>query len=127
MTSEIIKNQDLRAASFLPLKKTHIQVEIIVNLLVNSIKNEKPITEKDIISAYIDWRIAHGKKLIKRIYNGWEWKLNGHNGEWTYFEVSKDEFAELYKTPGLARHWFKVNLGAAIIQGKILAIPVIEL
>ena len=123
----IIKDSHLQVASFVPPNRIYSQTRVIIQMLIDSVKNGKPITKEDITNAYIDWKVSEGKKLIDKVYNGWEWKEKGFNYQYSYIEVSKEKYATLYETPGNARNWFKSNLGAAIISGKILAIPIIEI
>lgn len=126
METGLVKSSDLRAATFNSGRSTK-QVDIIVNLIKSSIEGEKKIDSDDIISAYIDWVLLTGKQLKEQIYNGWNWRENGYSREYTYQEVSREKYSTLWSTKTKARQWFRSNLGSAIIQGKLLAIPVIEI
>lgn len=120
---EILKTADYPVANFAATTpKCSYQVELIVKLLIASVQDKKPITISD----------------IQDIYAQYAMKASRHNTHWRVF-YDKDgkrqceylktlqEWREYYATASKARGWFKANLGAAILSGRILAIPVIEM
>jgi hypothetical protein len=117
--------RQLSAASFKNNDRSTKQVDLIVDLLTNSIKENRQITIEDIIETFLVWKEQVGKKLILAQWNSGYQERNEHH--YKYKEVSKKEFAQHWETKQKARNWFKTNLGAAIIRGKILAIPVIDI
>lgn len=117
--------RQLLPASFKNNDRSTRQVDLIVQLLADSIRNNKQITIDDIIETFLTWKKEVGKKLILHEWNSGYQERNEYH--YKFREVSKEEFAAHWETKQKARNWFKNNLGAAIIRGKILAIPVIDI
>lgn len=104
-----------KASSFSVASRTgEVQSKIIVTLLSDAIKKERSITREDIMKAHTDYIFYTADFYFQRIptYNG----------------LQRKKVHKRFYTPNWskAHQWFKSNLGAAIIKGKILAIPVID-
>jgi hypothetical protein len=97
-------------------------VKLVVGLIKECVEQKKPITREDIIKIYTEFYIKTGKKFKEYEWLGW---TNTPQERW--FEVDRDRFSKHWKTSNNAKQWFKNNLAAAIIAGKLLVIPVIEI
>lgn len=117
--------RQLTPASFKNNDRTTKQVDMIVDLLQTSIKEQRQITLDDIIKTYVNWREKNGREFYKEVFNH-GWKEKGEH-YYKYPRITRKEFSELPETKMTARNWFKNNLGSAIIRGKVLAIPVINI
>lgn len=52
---------------------------------------------------------------------------NRYVNKWRYFDEPKvQKWRDEYNIKMQARQWFKTNLGAVILKGKVLILPVIE-
>jgi hypothetical protein len=116
MGSEIEIQSKLQPASFVDRKKSLSDgQEHLMKLLVERISNKQPITQEDIVECYFKVASKDGETI----------RVRGCFGS-PYFYCN-----QLEKDSSLARSranmWFKQNLGACIIKGKLLVIPVIEL
>jgi len=124
--TNLAKNTEIRAVSFSANTRNTPQIQLVIKLIKSSIADSRPITIDDIIATYIAWRLKYsGKKLTKEIYvgnKGGHWREN-----YAHVEVETEEYAKLYGTKLLARQWFKSNLASAIIKGRLLVIPVIDI
>lgn len=122
--TEIIKHTELKAASFHNgIVKLDVQVSLIIKLLMTSINENKALSKEDIINCYLDFSFRDGRETIYRKgldTSNW----GGRNGIVTK-DYLKNEIP-LY-TEHLALDWFRKHLGSAILKGKLLAIPIIEL
>jgi hypothetical protein len=120
---EIAKPGKFQAVSFSnDRNRDIIQHKIIIRLLNNSIKEQRQITIIDIVNAYVEWRfygieVMHG---FKKVYNELGWKFEP-------ITTTPEDFRNEWNINTKAKGWFKNNLGGAIIKGKILAIPIIEI
>lgn len=120
---ELQKISNITPASFITNnKEDSLQIKLILHLLKNSIKNGIPITLEDIRNTHAEYAM-----LSRRNGSGWNWFIN-EKGEKIWRQAkSKEEWVNSYSTSRLSILWFKNNLGAAILKGRILAIPVIEI
>lgn len=133
MNNELSKQSDIKAVSFKANTRTTPQIQLVIGLIKESIEKSKPITKDDIIDIYIQWRLTTRNKLtLQKLshtesrYNEY-WKKFMDYGVYKLYEVSAEEYAKSYHAGILARQWFKGNLASAIIRGKLLVIPVIEI
>jgi hypothetical protein len=121
--TDILRQSDLKAASFCNGIKRHNQTFLIVELIKKSIAESRQITIQDIINVYLDNKFpASYSSAI-----GW-WEDS--NGKWVHYYCSRETFVRYKNNNHLeekARGWFMQNLGAAIIKGKLLVIPIIEI
>lgn len=99
--------------------RTFLQTEYIVHLLKRGIDEQRILTREDIIDCYVSFYFHGKEKLVRR--------------EWNYFErkeventYTPEEFRAKLYAPSVIQ-WFKNNLGAAILKGRILAIPLIDI
>lgn len=120
---EIQKISDLKPASFsMSGRNDSLQVKLIVELINDSIKNEKPITLDNIRNAHAEYSMN-----AKRNGTGYGWHTNADGKKQWRRSISKDEWLNCHCCPSLSITWFKNNLGAAIMKGRLLAIPVIDI
>lgn len=125
MTYEIQNISSLQPANFSIMKdNSSLQITLIVNLLSDSIKNQQPICKSDVINTYVEWKFTskEGVYIEKDV-------KDPITGTWSYpyVKVDKEEYRSHWRTVTLAKQWFKSNLGAAIIKGRLLVIPIIDL
>ncbi len=126
MTGESIevelKSYGLPTVSFINSSdKNTFQIELILRLIMKSINNKKPITVFDIQDIYTDYCIKakrHRTNYANRFING-KWEC--------YAFQTREDWQEYYCTTTRAVVWFKSNLGAAILKGKLIVIPIIEI
>ena len=100
--------------------RSKLQTTCIVNLLKTGINDCRVISRSDIVDCYVDYKFHNIEVLEMREWDCWQKKevLNRYTRE--TFRKQK-----CYEPTVIA--WFKNNLGSAILKGRILAIPVIEL
>ena len=124
METEIIKHQELKPVPFTGgLVKLEAQTELVLKLLSNAIKEDRPITKEDIIDCYLDFIFYGDRKTVYR--SGLDSsKWGGHNGVFTREELKTDR---QWYCERLSMNWFRLHLGSAILKGKLLAIPIIEI
>lgn len=133
MDTNITRQSDIKAVSFSGSSRLTIQIKLVVDLIKSSIDKNSPITKEDITSIYIDWRIAAKKGLTKQVISHYESRFNEYHGKyfdhavWKHTEATREGFTAQWDTQYLARQWFKNNLAAAIIKGKLLVIPIIDI
>lgn len=101
-----------------PTDRSAFQTSIILAVLNRAIKTSTPVSKNDIISAYKTAKFKGKPYLVVCT----KWDKNAQR--WIYEKQSINEYSVWYND---ALQWFKSNLGAAIIKGKVLAIPVIEI
>lgn len=122
MQCAIQKQSDLKPApfdsSFSRLTKGQT---LLLNMIRKHIDENKPITREDIAECYGE---AMGTKELM--------EYEGHydeNGKWqsrfyrAMVDVSKDEHRKKWRS----LQWFKLNIGACIMKGKLIVLPVIEI
>lgn len=124
--NDIVKHSGLKPASFSTPSRGTLQIEMIVDLLKSSIENGKQISIDDIIETYMNWKEKVGREFTKEVWNGAGAYSRGLPN-YSHVVVTRDEYKKQYGVSMQARNWFKSNLGSAIIKGKILAIPIINL
>lgn len=120
--SNIIAQSELRPASFCNGIQRESQTNLIVDLIVNCIKENRIITLDDILNC---WFRADKRQSI----NGWGIDKNGDKKYTFYYPYEREEILKYCRPQAetRAKQWFMNNLGAAIIKGKLLVIPVISL
>lgn len=134
MNTNIARQSDIKAVSFSGRNNTTPQIKLVIDLIKESIASNNPITKEDIIRIYIDWRLTTRNSILslekfshtEAKYNEYWKKITDHS-VYKYFEVSREEYAKHWGTANLARGWFKNNLASAIIKGKLLVIPIIDI
>lgn len=120
---DIYFNPNLRPASFVNGIQRYNQTFLIVKMITKCIKEEKRITLNEIVECYLEQMFPseHSTKLgyyptgDGRVYHGY---------------IKRDLFVKergLNNLDAKAKGWFMVNLGAAIIKGKLLVIPIIDI
>lgn len=123
--NEVQKISDLKPISFgTDIRFMPPGVKHIVVLLTNSIKNSTQITRTDILNCYVDFVLETKCKLTKEVYVG---RNEAGYSVWDTLEITKEEWCNLYGKKTQSLTWFQSNLGRAIVRGKILAIPIIEI
>lgn len=125
MDNQLNKLSNARAVSFIDKARSTPQETIIIDLIKLSIENNKPITQDEIIEAYVTWKEAKDGILIEKTYL--HHNPGSYHISWEKKEITRNEFAALWATKIQARTWFKSNLTGAIIKGKLLVIPIIEI
>jgi hypothetical protein len=116
---ELIKQSELKPASFQNrTDRTLLQTELILELLTKGIKENKVIDRDDIINCYVKYVFREGRVVTIQKMQDWKW---------VDLIVDEEDFKKEYWTKSKALNWFKCNLGAAILKGRILAIPVIDI
>lgn len=117
-------NTNLEAPNFscdIRKPKDSLQITLIVRLLTDCLKNKTPITITKVMDTYAEWQ-ATAKSHIYCM------RAVHENGETKHIRIkTKEDYLKYYVNPFNSRGWFKMNLGAAILKGKILAIPIIEI
>lgn len=119
---DIQKISPLTPVNFNGIKNNDsFSVQLIIELLSKSIQESIPITIDDIRSLYIEYSMT-----VKRHRSGLIWKQD-ENGKFCYqYAKTKEEWLR-WGSKRRAITWFKQNLGSAILKGRILAIPIIEI
>ena len=99
------------------IKLTEAQIQLLI-FLKERIKSNLPINKDDILEFYLKYvKKKEGENEAKQKWNGTEW----------YYVTVYTTFRSKWNIKTQAINWFKNNLGAVIIKGKILIIPTIEL
>jgi hypothetical protein len=112
-------NIPLTPASFVGSGRNKPQVQLVINLIKRKIKDEQPIQSEDIIDTYTYWRINHSRsKLTLSTFIPPSWRI---------VEYSAEDFKKQHSVKALSLQWFKNNLASAIIDGKLLVIPIIDI
>lgn len=127
--NEITRRSDVKAVSFSANNRITPQIKLVIALIKQSIERNKPISKEDIINTYCDYREMHPYAPHRRlpIFYKEEWKYSNNSRIVSYKEISRAEYATTYTARLNAMQWFKGNLAAAIIKGKLLVIPIIEI
>ncbi len=118
--NEIVKLSDLKPVSFIAhkeeIKLTSGQA-LLLKLMKDKLSAGEAITIDDIKSCYYE-----------------HFNRDGYLNHYNFFttermiKISKEEFInERYWSRSTSMQWFKSNLGACIIKGKLLVIPIIEI
>ena len=117
--TEIARLEDVKPASFTVTKEQEYpQVKVVIDLLVSATKEQRAITKEDIVRVY-----ANFKCRKTGTYSRWEWK----NGVWANHPNTPEELIKDWRIQYHSITWFKNVLGMAIIRGKLLVIPIIDL
>jgi hypothetical protein len=120
---QLQKISNIQPASFVPNnREDSLQIKLIVGLLKSSIEEGKSITLDDIRYAHAEYAMTS-----RRNGSGYNWFIDDDGEKRWRRAKSKEEWFSSHCYPSLSVTWFKNNLGAAILKGRILAIPVIEL
>lgn len=104
----------------------------ILNLLKISLETKRVICREDIYNVYIDWRFGKGALVpfwqseFKWVYVDYlqrqEWRDQGKK-----VYLPRMEWIEKRNYKACAIAWFKNNLGAVILKGKLIVLPIIEI
>jgi len=98
----------------------YLQAKYIIQLLNDSANNGTIINRNDITNCFVDFKFHEKEILVVEENDYW---LNKRVRK----EYNRTDFLNRYDTKLNSLQWFKSNLGSAILKGKILAIPVIEI
>lgn len=120
MSEGIIKQSDAKAASFLTERQAKLGVELVTDLIKSAIKASEPITQEAIMECYWQFRSRGGTSKV--FLNKWEYNSGNYKKE-----VNKEEFKSDWRVKNNSFTWFRANLGSAIIHGKLLVVPIIEI
>lgn len=120
MKTTLAKQSDLKPVSFSAFKDNLTEGQkLLLAMLKKHIEEGLPITKQDILDCYVkSVSNADGTKTIR------DW--NFVHGEFVYF-TKEVVYKDTYRARTYANQWFKNNLAACIIKGKLLVVPVIEL
>jgi hypothetical protein len=120
---ELQKISDFQAANFQAnTKEDTLQVKLVIKLLTDSIKTNTIITLDDIKDIHAEYVMAS-----KRNGTGYGWFIDDDGKKSWRRAKSKEEWKSSHCYDSLSLTWFKNNLGQAILKGRLLAIPVIQL
>lgn len=125
-TAKLEKLCDLIPVPFETNKPRMTERQLALLALLNKgITEKRPITREEIIEFYIEWSYP-----TREIWESFLEPIIGENGitgyNWRRRKVSLDRDRHRSIINPAAIQWFKSNLGACILKGKLLAIPVIE-
>lgn len=115
---ELSKN--IQAASFNNGVKRYNQTALIVKMISDKIKEGTQIRRQDIVECYLE-NFFPGGKGVKLGWNGDGWRTQYCTKE-IYIKYGVQNQLE-----SKALNWFMTNLGAAIIKGRLLVIPIIDI
>lgn len=99
--------------------KSTLSVRLVLELIKDSLENKKPITIEDIRMAYARYAMT-----VKRCGTGEYYSRE--KGKYVFCKTI-DEWYSRYAYKEKAINWFRGNLGSAILKGKLMVIPVIDL
>ncbi len=103
-------------------KEDTVSVRLIIKLLTDCINEGRQVTIDDIRGIHADYSMQRGMHRA-----GWVWdKKEDPNGKWVRAKT-KQEWLDNYSSHYRAIPWFKTNLGNAILKGRLLVIPVINI
>lgn len=117
--ADIVKISDFKPVSFQPNNKSSFQVKLITDLIKKCLKEERVINVDDVLDTYVLYQ--KNRKYRKFIIQGFS------DGNYRSREVSEEEFRTHWTVITKAKQWFRSNLGSAVISGKLLVIPIIEI
>jgi hypothetical protein len=123
MSTEIEKLCDLTPVPFATAKPRMTERQVALLALLNKgITEKRPVTREEIINFYVEWSYPDGQIWENYVESnptgGYHYKRR---------KVPLDLYRHRYTINPAAIQWFKSNLGACILKGKLLAIPVIEI
>lgn len=118
----IIKPSDCGVASFDEAKnKSTFQIDCILKLLTDSIAANRVIGVDDIRNSHAEWCVKYAQW---RSGSGWFIR----NGEKVWGRAkTKEEWLESYCSKYRSIPWFRSHIGHAILKGKLLVLPVINI
>ncbi|MFT5450594.1 MAG: hypothetical protein ACI9N9_000071 [Enterobacterales bacterium] len=127
MITDIAKSTINTAVSF--DNKSHLtkaQVALM-KLLNDSVKNKSTIDKDVMIDFYIN-NIKQRETFKERgRYTYYYDEFNIQKWGWVqYINPITKRWRDVYDIDASARNWFKNNLGAVILKGKVLIVPVFE-
>lgn len=93
----------------------------IMQMLTEHLKENKPITREDIAECYAKTTAPTGYKIMRN------YRRNTITDQYEYFTEKIKYDKDHWQAKWYSINWFKSNLGACILKGKLLAIPVIEI
>lgn len=118
MECALQKQSDLKPAPFDSSfsRLTHGQ-KLLLDLIMKHIESNTPITRDDIGEVY-------GQAMgVKELHD----YGRDENGQWGYRRMQIDVRQDKYRKKWRSLQWFKNNIGACILKGKLIVIPAIEL
>jgi hypothetical protein len=139
--STLVKENTTEIVSFEQYKpKITDANKIILKFLKESYENKKIINKEDIFDLYCLWKFGKGKMTNKKKYTcGYYDQLYYHDtvtGEKRFKRIhgriygkdfmSKEDYINQYGNKPKMILWFKNNLGAVILKGKLVVLPIIE-
>ena len=130
MTQDISNsNNNLSVVSFAESKpKLTSANKLILALLKEACENKSVITRDNIFNLYWIWKFGDVEKIKKTSREGTYSRLLD---KWTYAwietEYTKKQYFNLYTIKPQALEWFKKNLGAVILKGRLVVLPVIDI
>ncbi len=123
MTEVLVKNSDLKPVSFdKGLRGLTVGQCNLMEMLIKHLNEGISITKDDIIDCYVKSVAVNG--MAKRLL--FNFSFDDDNNQPNYKNKIVD-ITKRWDTKGKAMIWFKQNLGACIIKGKLLAIPIINM
>lgn len=96
--------------------------ELLIKFLIKCSNEHKIIDRDSILELYMYTRFGKAKLISIQ-----------HTPMYSRFRddpdkmITRDQFKREYRVPSLAMSWFKSALGACIIKGRIIALPVINI
>jgi hypothetical protein len=125
--NSISRSTPLSAVSFETKNRVTPQINLVVGLIKKCVAEQRPITTNDIINIYVEWRQKHrwDNKFYTKTWQGWSGPT--YVGKYHYTQITADEYKNEEDARHLSRIWFKNNLAAAVIKGKLLVLPIIDL
>lgn len=123
MSTEVaISGTGLKPVSFAVAVKREDQICIIVNLLKKCVLEDTKISIEEIIEAWSEWTFRNGRVIFGYYYDENNQWINSHN-------MHKERFLKYCRDAAerRAKDWFMRNFYAAVIKGKLLVIPIIEI
>lgn len=142
MENKIIKNSTTQIISFDSYKpKITDANKLILEFLKSSYENKKIICKNDIYNIYCFWKFGEGKMTNKRKYTYDYYDQIFYHDTSTGEKRTKKVYGKIYSNEIMTKEeyinsfgnktksigWFKNNLGAVILKGKLVVLPVIEI
>lgn len=113
---------NLTPASFIDKQEVRLttQQKALLILLKDKIGKNEAISREDMVDFYIK-HVKGGDEYVEK----WVYDYNVKH----YVELQNPithRWSSYWNIKSLSRMWFQSNLGAVIIKGKVLVIPIIE-
>lgn len=121
--TELIQSNNVRAVTIdRPTTKLTNGQKKLLEIIKKCLSDGSPLKMEDIENIYTEECIA------KERTNYGKWVYHGHKIPQTWVVLTREQYIKenLWRAKYHARTWLKLNLGACIIKGKILMLPVIE-